>query len=415
MPEAHTGSVVAPIFQTSTFMMDTPGTTRAGFDYARTGTPNRSDLEQALCELENASFAAALNSGTSAGAAVFSALLRPGDEVILPRDVYGGTFRLLQNEYVRWGVVIRTVDLTDTSALAAAINENTAIVWAESPSNPGLDIIDIAEAARLAHAANALLVVDSTFATPILQRPLELGADVVVHSTTKFINGHSDVIGGAVLAGDGTSCPRAAEVVDRLESHLASVGLGISPFDAWLTRRGIKTLPVRMKAHCENAQAVAEWLETRDEVTEVVYPGLPSHPGHEVAKRQMSGFGGVVSLRTDTEERALALVANTRLITLAESLGGVESLIDHPATMTHLAVADCELSIDGAFIRLSVGIEDIDDILADLAQAFDATVGAAGESGNAAANDAAGNDATAGNGTAGNAVAGAPVAVTVPA
>ena len=270
MPEARTGSVVAPIFQTSTFMMDTPGQTRAGFDYARTGTPNRSDLEQALCELERATFAAAVNSGTSTEVAVFSALLRPGDEVILPRDVYGGTFRLLQNEYVRWGVAIRTVDLTDTAALAAAINENTAIIWVETPSNPGLDIIDIAETARLAHASNALLAVDSTFATPILQRPLELGADIVVHSTTKFINGHSDVIGGAVLTGDGTSCPRAAEVVDRLESHLASVGLGISPFDAWLTRRGIKTLPVRMKAHCENAQAVAEWLETRDEVADVI-------------------------------------------------------------------------------------------------------------------------------------------------
>ena len=247
MPEAHTGSVVAPIFQTSTFLMDTPGQTRAGFDYARTGTPNRSDLEQALCEFAWASFAAAVNSGTSAEVAVFSALLRPGDEVILPRDVYGGTFRLLQNEYVRWGVVIRTVDLTDSAELAAAINENTAIIWVETPSNPGLDIIDIAEAARLAHRANALLAVDSTFATPVLQRPLELGADIVVHSTTKFINGHSDVIGGAVLTGDGTTCPRAAEVVDRLENHLASVGLGISPFDAWLTRRGIKTLPRRRR------------------------------------------------------------------------------------------------------------------------------------------------------------------------
>jgi len=271
MPEAHTGSVVAPIFQTSTFMMDTPGETRAGFDYARTGTPNRSDLEQALCELEGASFAAAVSSGTSAEVAVFSSLLRPGDEVILPRDVYGGTFRLLQNEYVRWGVVIRTVDLTDTAALAAAINDNTAIIWVETPSNPGLDIIDI-------------------------------------------------------------------------------------------------------------AQAVAEWLETRDEVAEVIYPGLPSHPGHEVAKRQMSGFGGVVSLRTDTEERALSLVANTKLITLAESLGGVESLIDHPATMTHLSVAGSEVSVSGRFIRLSVGIEDVEDILADLAQALDATSGAAGTS-----------------------------------
>lgn len=389
MPEAHTGSVVAPIFQTSTFMMDTPGDTRAGFDYARTGTPNRSDLEEALCELENATFAAAVNSGTSAEVAVFSALLGPGDEIIIPRDVYGGTYRLLKNEYERWGVGIRTVDLTDTTALAAAISEKTAIVWVETPSNPGLDIVDIAETARLAHEANALLAVDSTFATPILQRPLDLGSDLVIHSTTKFINGHSDVIGGAVLAGDGTTCARAAEVVGRLESHLASVSLGIAPFDAWLTRRGIKTLPVRMKAHCENAQAVAEWLETRDEIAEVLYPGLPSHPGHEVAKAQMNGFGGVVSLRTDTEERALALVKSTKLITLAESLGGVESLIDHPATMTHLAVADCELSIDGAFIRLSVGIEDIDDILADLAQALDATAGAVG-GGAASANGAAG-------------------------
>lgn len=365
-PESHTGSVVAPIFQTSTFMMDTPGQTRAGFDYARTGTPNRSDLEDVLCELENASFAAAVNSGTSAEVAVFSALLGPGDEIIIPRDIYGGTYRLLKNEYERWGVRIRTVDLTDTEALAAVISEKTAIVWVETPSNPGLDIVDIAETAKLAHAANAILAVDSTFATPILQRPIDLGADVVIHSTTKFINGHSDVIGGAVLAGDGTTCARAAEVVDRLQSHLASVGLGIAPFDAWLTRRGIKTLPLRMAKHCENAQAVAEWLQTRPEIAEVYYPGLPSHPGHEIAKKQMSGFGGVVSLRTDTEARALSLVSNTKLITLAESLGGVESLIDHPATMTHLSVADSELSVSGSFIRLSLGIEDVDDILADL-------------------------------------------------
>lgn len=398
MPESHTGSVVAPIFQTSTFMMDTPGQTRAGFDYARTGTPNRSDLEDVLCELENAEYAAAVNSGTSAEVAVFSALLGPGDEIIIPRDIYGGTYRLLINEYVRWGVVVRTVDLTDPAALAAAVNGRTAIVWVETPSNPGLDIVDIEATAKIAHAANAILAVDSTFATPCLQRPIDLGADVVIHSTTKFINGHSDVIGGAVLAGDGTSCARAAEVVERLDSHLNSVGLGISPFDAWLTRRGIKTLPVRMKAHCENAQAVAEWLEGREEIAEVHYPGLPSHPGHEVAKRQMSGFGGVVSLRTDTEARALALVQNTKLITLAESLGGVESLIDHPATMTHLAVADCELSVSGAFIRLSVGIEDIDDILADLEQALAATAGVAGAAGDAAAGDLT--DAAAGHVTA---------------
>ncbi|AZL07104.1 trans-sulfuration enzyme family protein [Brevibacterium aurantiacum] len=373
-PESHTGSVVAPIFQTSTFMMDTPGQTRAGFDYARTGTPNRSDLEQVLCELENASFAAAVNSGTSAEVAVFSALLGPGDEIIIPRDIYGGTYRLLKNEYERWGISIRTVDLTDTEALAAAISAKTAIVWVETPSNPGLDIVDIAETAKLAHAANAILAVDSTFATPILQRPIELGADVVIHSTTKFINGHSDVIGGAILAGDGSTCPRAAEVVERLESYLASVGLGIAPFDAWLTRRGIKTLPVRMAKHCENAQAVAEWLESRPEIDEVYYPGLSSHPGHEVAKKQMSGFGGVVSFRTDTEARALSLVKSTKLITLAESLGGVESLIDHPATMTHLAVADCELSVSPTFIRLSLGIEDIADILADLDAALASTV-----------------------------------------
>lgn len=369
-PESHTGSVVAPIFQTSTFMMDTPGQTRAGFDYARTGTPNRSDLEQVLCELENASFAAAVNSGTSAEVAVFSTLLVPGDEIIIPRDIYGGTYRLLKNEYERWGVRIRTVDLTDTEALAAAISAKTAIVWVETPSNPGLDIVDIEETAKLAHAANAILAVDSTFATPILQRPIELGADIVIHSTTKFINGHSDVIGGAVLAGDGSTCPRAAEVVERLESYLASVGLGIAPFDAWLTRRGIKTLPVRMAKHCENAQAVAQWLENRPEIAEVYYPGLSSHPGHEVAKKQMSGFGGVVSFRTDTEARALSLVKSTKLITLAESLGGVESLIDHPATMTHLAVADCELSVSPTFIRLSLGIEDITDILADLESAL---------------------------------------------
>ncbi|WP_375295019.1 trans-sulfuration enzyme family protein [Brevibacterium sp.] len=369
-PEAHTGSVVAPIFQTSTFQMDTPGETRAGFDYARTGTPNRSDLEEVLCELEGATFAAAVNSGTSAEAAVFSALLGPGDEIIIPRDIYGGTYRLLVNEYQRWGVTIRTVDLTNTAELAAAITDKTAIVWVETPSNPGLDIIDIEEAARLAHAANAILAVDSTFATPFLQRPIELGADVVIHSTTKFINGHSDVIGGAVLAGDGSTCPRAAEVIDRLSEHLASVGLGISPFDAWLTRRGIKTLPLRMAKHCENAQIVAEWLESRPEIAEVYYPGLPSHPGHSIAKRQMSGFGGVVSFCTDTEARALSLVSGTELITLAESLGGVESLIDHPATMTHLSVADCELSISPRFIRLSLGIEDIDDILADLEAAF---------------------------------------------
>src|SRR5699024_3588321 len=245
------------------------------------------------------------------------------------------------------------------SSLSASIKEQSVIAGVESPSTPGLNVVDIAATARLALEANAVLAVHSTFATPILQRPIDLGADLVIHSTTKFINGHSDVIGGAVLAGDGTSCARAAEVIERLESHLASVGLGVSPFEAWRTRRGIKTMPVRMAKHSENAQTVAEWLEGRDEIAEVIYPGLPSHPGHEVAKQQMSGFGGVVSLRTDTEARALSLVANTKLITLAESLGGVESLIDHPATMTHLAVADSELSISGTFIRLSVGIEDI--------------------------------------------------------
>ncbi len=216
-----------------------------------------------------------MNSGTSAEVAVFSALLGPGDEIIIPRDVYGGTYRLLKNEYERWGVVIRTVDLTDTEALAAAITDRTAIVWAETPSNPGLDVIDIVETARIAHAHNALLAVDSTFATPYLQRPIELGADLVIHSTTKFINGHSDVIGGAVLAGAGRTCSRAAEVIDRLTSHFASVGLGISPFDAWLTRRGIKTLPVRMAAHCANAQAVAEWLEHVRRSPRCTIPGCP--------------------------------------------------------------------------------------------------------------------------------------------
>ena len=364
------GSVVAPLYLSSTFAMESPGVMRGPYDYARAGNPNRTALEDTLAGLEGADFCAAVASGMAAETAVLSALLSPGDTLVLPRDVYGGTVRLAEDEYARWGVRIVTVDTTDDADLDRVLADGAALVWIETPSNPCLDVLDIESIAARTHAAGALLVVDSTFASPYVQRPLELGADVVLHSTTKFIGGHSDVIGGAVLL--RTDSPRTSDAAVRIERRIFNAGVGQAPFDTWLTLRGVKTLALRMERHCANALAVARWLEGRPGVAEVYYPGLESHPRHELAHRQMNGFGGVVSFRADSPELATEICRNTRVFTLAESLGGVESLIDHPASMTHRVLADTELAVDPAVIRLAIGLEDEADLLADLADGLQA-------------------------------------------
>ncbi len=365
-PEPATGAVVQPLYLSTTYAMDEPGVPRAGYDYARTGNPNRSALEETLAALEGADFARAVSSGMAAETAVFSALLSPGDAVVVPRDVYGGTVRLLEEQFTRWDIRVLAVDATDPQQLAQALSQRPALVWVETPSNPSLDIIDIAATAQAAHAADALLVVDNTFATPYLQQPLRLGADIVLHSTTKFCGGHSDVVGGAVLVKDHGQLAAAATAADRIDSWLASVGIGIAPFDAWLTARGLKTLAVRMERHCESAQRVAEWLDTHPAVAEVRYPGLPGHPRHALAAAQMKSFGGIVTFSAVDEATALRVARNVRVFTLAESLGGVESLIDHAATMTHLCLKGSDLEMSPRVIRLSIGLEDAEDLIADL-------------------------------------------------
>ena len=293
-------------------------------------------------------------------------IVRPGDHVILGNDAYGGMYRLLHHDYGEWGVELSIVNTADTAAVEAAIKENTKLIWLETPTNPATTVTDIAEVAQAVKAlSDAHIVVDNTFATPYLQNPLELGADHVLHSTTKYLGGHSDVLGGAVVT-------NSEEMDERLLYFQGNVGAVSSPFDAYLTARGIKTLDVRMDRHCANAQAVAEFLDSRPEVKKVLYPGLPSHPGHELAKKQMRGFGGMMSVRFHSEEHARQVCLNTKLISLAESLGGVESLIEHPQNMTHISAEGSELVPPADLVRISVGIESIDDLLADLEQALDA-------------------------------------------
>jgi len=363
-PDPLTGAVVVPIYQTSTYKQDGVGGLRSGYEYSRSGNPTRTALEECLAALEDGARGLAFASGLAAEDTVLRTLCQPGDHVLVPDDAYGGTFRLIARVLSRWGLEYTPVAMHDTAAVAAAIRPNTAIVWVETPTNPLLNIADIAAIAEVAHAGPAKLVVDNTFASPYLQQPLRLGADVVIHSMTKYLGGHSDVIGGAAIAKD-------AQVGEQLAFHQNSMGAVCGPFDAWLVQRGIKTLGVRMDRHCENAERVVQFLLEHPAVSEVYYPGLPSHPGHQVASRQMSGFGGMISFRlAGGEEAALKFSGLTSVFTLAESLGGVESLVEHPGRMTHASVAGSPLEVPADLVRLSVGIENIEDLLADLAGAL---------------------------------------------
>jgi cystathionine gamma-synthase len=364
-PDPLTGAVVPPIYQVSTYKQDGVGGTRGGYEYSRTANPTRTALEECLAALENGAKALAFASGMAAEDCLLRTLCRPGDHVLIPADAYGGTFRLFDKVLRRWGVSYGTVRQDDLDAVAsAAADRKPTLIWAESPTNPLLSIIDIEALAEVAHAHQALLVADNTFASPYLQRPLDLGADFVVHSTTKYLGGHSDVVGGAVVLKD------EAHAADLAFNQNATGGVA-GPFDAWLTLRGVKTLAVRMDRHCANAALVAEMLTGHPAVSEVFYPGLPEHPGHKIAKAQMRDFGGMVSFRVAAgEEAAVEVCGRTRLFTLGESLGGVESLIEHPARMTHASTSGSPLEVPGDLVRLSVGIEDPGDLIADLNQAL---------------------------------------------
>jgi len=364
-PDPLTGAICVPIYQTSTFAQDVVGQTRAGYDYSRAGNPTRTALEQALASLEGARFGYAFASGMAASDTMIRAALRPGDHLIIPDDAYGGTFRLIDKICVPWGLTYSAVPLGDLDAVRDALRPETKLIWCETPTNPLLGIADIAGLAELAHHAGAQLLVDNTFASPYLQQPLALGADVVLHSTTKYIGGHSDVIGGALITDD-------EGLAEAFAFHAKSMGAIAGPFDAWLTLRGVKTLAVRMDRHCDNAEAVTELLTDHPRVGRVYYPGLPTHPGHQVAAGQMLRFGGMVSFTVvGGQEEALKVCQRTRLFILGESLGGVESLIEHPGLMTHASVAGSRLQVPNDLIRLSVGIEDIEDLLVDLTDALD--------------------------------------------
>ncbi len=361
-PEPAAGAVTVPIYQTSTFAQQAVGVHK-GYDYARVANPTRTALETCLASLEGAEHGLAFSSGMAAVTTVMH-LVAPGQQVACVNDVYGGVYRLFSQVYEPKGYAFRYLSAEDMStALAHRLDERTRLVWIETPTNPLLNIVDIRAAAAAAHAAGALVVVDNTFATPYLQRPLELGADIVVHSLTKYLGGHSDLVGGFAATND----PAVAERLRFLQKSLGAVP---GPFDCWLVLRGLKTLALRMRQHCQNARAVAEFLASHRRVQRVLYPGLPAHPGHELARRQMRDFGGMVSFLVGSEEEAVAVCARTRLWTLAESLGGVESLIEHPARMTHASTAEAPFACPRHLIRLSVGIESIDDLLADLDDAL---------------------------------------------
>ncbi|MCO7221414.1 cystathionine gamma-synthase [Klenkia sp. PcliD-1-E] len=361
-PDPTTGAVVVPLHLTSTYKQDGVGGLRGGYEYSRSANPTRTALQEALASLEQGATGLAFASGLAAEDALLRTVLDPGDHLVIPIDAYGGTFRLISKVLQRWGVEHTPVDLSDLDAVRAAFRPTTKLVWCETPTNPLLGIADVAALAQLAHEHGALLAVDNTFASPYLQQPITHGADVVVHSTTKYLGGHSDVVGGALVAAD-------AEVGERLAFHQNAMGAVAGPFDAWLVLRGIKTLGVRMDRHQANAARVAEFLVEHPAVSTVLYPGLPSHPGHEVAARQMSGFGGMLSFRLRAgEEAALAVCERAQVFTLAESLGGVESLVEHPHRMTHASVAGSALEVPADLVRLSVGIEDVEDLLADLDQ-----------------------------------------------
>jgi cystathionine beta-lyase/cystathionine gamma-synthase len=363
-PDPATGATVVPIYATSTYTQESLGRHK-GYEYSRTGNPTRAALESCLASLEGAEHALAFASGLAATSAVLS-ILKPGDEVAAAADLYGGTFRLLERVFKPWGLIPRYTDDPSPAGFAAIVGPATRLVWIETPTNPMLQIVDIGAIASLAHGHRALLAVDNTFASPCLQRPIEFGADLVVHSTTKYLGGHSDVVGGAV-------CGRRA-LLEPIAFYQNAAGGVPGPFDAWLVLRGIKTLSVRMERHCANARALAAWLTEQPQVVRVYYPGLPDHPNHDVARRQMCDFGGMISIRLKGGgEAARRVLERTRLFSLAESLGGVESLISHPATMTHASIpaeVRAARGVDDGLVRLSVGIEDVVDLRADLAQAL---------------------------------------------
>jgi cystathionine gamma-synthase len=361
-PEPQHGSVNVPIFQTSTYAQLGVGKPRT-YDYARGGNPTREALQAALASLEGGEYSYSFASGMAAETTLLLMLLRPGDHVVLGDDVYGGTYRLLARVLAEWGVAFDAVNLSDERALRGAIRDETRVVWVESPSNPLLKIVDIARCAEIARASGARCVVDNTFATPYLQRPLELGADVVVHSVTKYLAGHSDLVSGAVVVRD-------RDTAERLAFLQNAVGAVPGPLDCYLALRGLKTLAIRMQAHCRGARAVAAFLDGHPRVSRVYYPGLPSHPGHDVAREQMRDFGGMVSFEVGSEADAIDVAQRTKLFFLAESLGGVESLIEVPGPMTHASVAGSELEVPPTLIRLSVGVEHPDDLVADLEQAL---------------------------------------------
>ncbi|MER7997760.1 cystathionine gamma-synthase [Streptomyces sp. NPDC095613] len=359
-----TGAVVPPIYQVSTYKQDGVGGLRGGYEYSRSANPTRTALEENLAALEGGRRGFAFASGLAAEDCLLRTLLTPGDHVVIPDDAYGGTFRLFAKVVSRWGVEWSVADTSDPEAVRAALTPRTKAIWVETPSNPLLGITDIAALAGIARAAGVRLVVDNTFASPYLQQPLALGADVVVHSTTKYMGGHSDVVGGALIVND-------VELADALAFHQNAMGAVAGPFDAWLVLRGIKTLAVRMDRHSENATRIAEMLTEHPRVSKVLYPGLPDHPGHEVAAKQMKAFGGMVSFQVaDGEEAAVAVCDRAELFTLGESLGGVESLIEHPGRMTHASAAGSALEVPADLVRLSVGIESAEDLLADLRRAL---------------------------------------------
>lgn len=363
-PDPATGAVNVPIYASSTFAQDGVGGMRGGFEYARTGNPTRQVLEANIAAIEKGSYGRGFSSGMAATDALLRATLRPGDHLVIPNDAYGGTFRLIDKVFSQWGITYSAVPITDVDAVRAAMTGATKSIWIESPTNPLLNIGDIALLAEVAHESGAKLVVDNTFASPYLQQPLTLGADVVLHSTTKYLGGHSDVVGGALVTND--------EELDADVAFLQNGAGGVpGPFDAYLTMRGIKTLAVRMDRHCDNAEKVVEYLSSHPKIDTVLYPGLPTHPGNEVAAKQMRRFGGMVSVRVKGGQQAAQdFCARTEVFTLAESLGGVESLIEHPGAMTHASTAGSLLEVPADLVRLSVGIEDIDDLLGDLENAL---------------------------------------------
>jgi cystathionine beta-lyase/cystathionine gamma-synthase len=361
-PDPATGAIITPIYQTSTYVQEAVGKNK-GYDYSRSGNPTRTALETCLASLESADHGFAFSSGLGAVTTLMH-LVSPGERVVAVNDVYGGVYRMFSQVYEPKGYRFSFLSAEEIgSGLAPHLDEGARIVWLETPTNPLLNVIDVAAAAKKAHAAGAIVVVDNTFATPYLQRPLELGADVVVHSTTKYLSGHADVIGGFISTNDPS-------IAERLRFLQKSLGAVPGPFDCWLVLRGLKTLAVRMERHCANARRVAAWLDGHEAVERVLYPGLETHPGHAIAAHQMSGFGGMISFLAASEEDAIRLVAETKIWKLAESLGGVESLIEQPARMTHASTADAPFAVPGNLVRLSVGIESVDDLVADLEQAL---------------------------------------------